>query len=25
MRSFAPQNVQITENLRGMSGHARVR
>ncbi len=25
MRAFAPQNVKITENLRGLSGHARVR
>ncbi|MDJ0989529.1 MAG: adenosylmethionine decarboxylase [Desulfobacterales bacterium] len=25
LRAFAPQNVQITENLRGISGHARVR
>ena len=25
MRVFAPQNIQITENLRGISGHARIR
>ncbi len=24
-RAFAPHNIQLTENLRGMSGHARVR